>query len=428
MPSSDTSPLVSPKAVSQAHWLWRDYITLLQGPGGLWLIYALAALYSFAFFLTSTVIGLYLTEEFGASDFEAGLVYCAMGVMCALAAIVEGVIPDKYSLRFCLVSAGILLALSFLPMALAPSRWLFEISVLTLFPAGIGLTLTVTKVAVKRFTQPTERSTAYSLLFAAISGAGSFASLAVDLVSSFSESAWTYRSLLFLGMGTALFSSLLAYFIQEEPPQMEGNYWANWGKVVSLDQCRVLFLIVLTLVFVKAGYRQLDATLPRYMRRELGHSAHFGLVMLVRPIILLLAALLCTPLVLCVQSYWLIVAGATISAVSSFILFATGCHYWSILLYVTIMTIGEAIWNPRLYDYAIHKAPAGLEGLFMAISTLPLFLSMVPAGLMAGLLLPTLCPAAGTHCDVVWVVVGVLALVSPVALVVIKMRLKGNVV
>lgn len=426
MPASDTTPLVKP--APQAHWLWRDYPALLQGPAGLWLTLAVTFLFGFVFFLASIVVELYLTEEFGAGDVEAGLVYCAMGVTCTIAVVAEGSFPDKFSLRFCFLLAGALLAVAFLAMAMAPTRWIVELILLTLFPIGIGLTLSVTKVAVKRFTQASERSTAYSLLFVAISGSSAFASLAVDLVSGFTESSWTYRSLLLMGTAISLFAGLLAYFIREESVLIEGNYWETWRKVVALEQFRVLFLVVLALVFVKAGYRQLDATLPRYMRRELGHSAHFGIVMLVHPLVLLLSALFLTPLALCMQAYWLIVLGTAISAASSFILFAAGCEYWSALLYVSVMTIGEAIWNPRLYDYALSKAPVGLEGLFMAISSLPLYLSMFPAGVMASAVLSGLCPAADTHCDAVWVVVGGFTLVTPIALVVIRKQMKGNLV
>ena len=425
MPPNDSSPLISDKT-QPTQSLWGGFKILVKSPIRVWIVFLIAGLYTFCLFLAGIVVELFMGDEFGASDIEVGMVYCGIGFMSTLATIAEGALPDRLGVRLCSILAGALLALALAIMASAPTRWVGELAALTILPMGVGL-IPVTKVAIKRYTGPTERSTAYSVLYLFMSGVPAFASLLVDMVSTaIQEGTWAYRISLFIGVGIALLTCILAYFLKEDQlqqPQSEISYWESWAQVARLESCRLVLLVVLALVFVKAGYRQLDASLPRYMRRELGPTAHFGVVMMAHPIVLVVSALFLTPLVLCVKLFWIILAGAIISALSSFILLS-GCFYWSVTLYVVVITIGESLWNPRMYDYAVSKAPERLEGVFMALATLPLFLSMMPAGMMAALLLPAFCPDANSHCYAMWAVVGSVSLISPIALIVIHKRLK----
>ena len=60
----------------------------------------------------------------------------------------------------------------------------------------------------------------------------------------------------------------------------------------------------------------------------------------------------------------------------------------------------------RRYDYSMSVAPDGKEGLFVALTSAPLFLAMLPTGMISGALLHQYCPAAEDqecakveHCD-----------------------------
>ena len=49
-------------------------------------------------------------------------------------------------------------------------------------------------------------------------------------------------------------------------------------------------------------------------------------------------------------------------------------------MFVATLSLGEAIWSPRWYDYSMSVAPDGREGVFTALSSAPLFLAMLPTG------------------------------------------------
>ena len=78
-------------------------------------------------------------------------------------------------------------------------------------------------------------------------------------------------------------------------------------------------------------------------------------------------------------------------------------------------SVGEAIWSPRLYEYAAAIAPKGQEASYMALSVLPYFFAKFGAGSLSGWLLARYCPEAGPR-DIatLWALVGGMALVTPV--------------
>jgi hypothetical protein len=80
-----------------------------------------------------------------------------------------------------------------------------------------------------------------------------------------------------------------------------------------------------------------------------------------------------------------------------------------------MLSVGEAIWSPRLYEYSAAIAPKGQEASYMALSMLPYFLAKFLVGGSSGWLLKEFCPETGPrHPQVMWFIIGCMALVTPV--------------
>lgn len=416
----------------------KDFAVLRAGPRSLWVMYLIAFLYGFGFFLASIVIVLFLTEDLGVSDLGAGMVYGAMGLTFALAAIMEGSVPDKFGVKICFQLAGVILGVAGVVIGLAPTAFVAIMGLLLIMSTGSGIAIPVTKVGVKKYTHADQRSTAYSLLYVAVHGASAFAAVLVDVLITNTNSVGgfsIYRVIILAGAVLSFSTSIVAFFLQEidveetaerEPinHHQQTEYWDMLRRVAKRFQFKILLIVVLILVFVKAAYRQLDVTFPRYMRREMGDDAHFGLVLAVHPFVLVISAIIFTPLAFILSPYWIMIIGSTISGLSCFILLF-GCTYYTCVLFVVCISLGEGMWNPRLYDYTLSLAPKGMEGTFMALASSPLFLSMIVAGIMSGFLLWGLCPEdGGSGCGIMWLIIGCVALISPVALLVGYRELK----
>ena len=88
---------------------------------------------------------------------------------------------------------------------------------------------------------------------------------------------------------------------------------------------------------------------------------------------------------------------------------------------MVLLSIGEAIWSPRLNDYTVSVSEEGREGTYMALSSAPLFLAKLPVGILSGVLLQKYCPETidegeERHSREMWLIIGLLTASSPILL------------
>ncbi len=93
----------------------------------------------------------------------------------------------------------------------------------------------------------------------------------------------------------------------------------------------------------------------------------------------------------------------------------------SIFLFVVLLSIGEALWSPRIWEYAAAIAPKGQEASYMAMSFLPYFLAKLVVGKLSGVMLARYCPAEGPRDSAtMWLIIGCMAMVTPIGIVVFR--------
>lgn len=210
------------------------------------------------------------------------------------------------------------------------------------------------------------------------------------------------------------------------------------------------FLVFMTLVVgVRMIYYHLFYTFPKYGIRELGEGAPVGRLSGVLNELLILALVpVCGVLTARVSAYRMVTVGSLISAVSVFFIalppawfkpLADGWlgdwigHRWlgvtgpvnplyiTIFLFVALLSVGEAIWSPRLYEYSAAIAPKGQEASYMALSMLPYFLAKFFVGGTSGWLLKECCPETGPrHPEMMWFIIGCMALTTPVGTFILR--------
>ena len=98
--------------------------------------------------------------------------------------------------------------------------------------------------------------------------------------------------------------------------------------------------------------------------------------------------------------------------------------YLSLVIFIAMFSIGEAIWAPRVFQFTAEIAPPEREGSYIALSYLPIFLGQFLAGPMSGLLLASYLPAGATdgYPDhyMVWVWIGLFGALTPLAMLVFR--------
>ena len=204
------------------------------------------------------------------------------------------------------------------------------------------------------------------------------------------------------------------------------------------------FLLFMSLVVgVRMIFYHLSFTFPKYAIRELGDGAPFAhLSGMMNSMMIVVLVPICGALTQKISAYRMVTLGSLISALSVFFIAMPAhwfkpladswagdliVHRWlgvagevnplwiTIFLFIAMLSIGEAFWSPRLYEYAAAIAPKGQEASYMALSLLPYFVAKFTVGLSSGWLLSWYCPAVGPrNSGTMWFIIGCTALVTPV--------------
>ncbi len=139
-------------------------------------------------------------------------------------------------------------------------------------------------------------------------------------------------------------------------------------------------LFVGLLVFVKLIFSHSHFTFPKYALREMGEKFPLGAFQAINPILIIVLVPVATALTRHRSAFNVIVLGAIVSALSPFVLIL-GPAYATILGMIVLLSIGECLWSPRLYEYTAMIAPRGREASYMGMSSLPMFFAKMAVGL-----------------------------------------------
>jgi hypothetical protein len=92
-------------------------------------------------------------------------------------------------------------------------------------------------------------------------------------------------------------------------------------------------------------------------------------------------------------------------------------YYLMTAIYISIFSIGEGFYSPRVYEYAAAIAPKGQEASYGALSYVPFLLGKLLIG-GTGFLLAALCPADGPRNPaMMWLVLALAAAIAPIGLI-----------
>jgi len=144
----------------------------------------------------------------------------------------------------------------------------------------------------------------------------------------------------------------------------KGSPYQIISETIREPNFRRFLLVCLLTLNVRMVFRHLDGTLPKYMIREFGAVTPKGKVYAINPFLIIILVPIITAATTSVDPLIMIHYGTYISALSVFFL-AIWTSIPSCVLFVIALSIGEAIWSPRLYDYTMSVAQEGREGTYM---------------------------------------------------------------
>lgn len=167
-------------------------------------------------------------------------------------------------------------------------------------------------------------------------------------------------------------------------------------------------------------------TLPYYLDRAFQGtlvSQYFEVFSNLNPILIFILTPIIAGLTAKADVYKMMIYGTMVMAIPTFLL-TVGPNLYLFLLYVLMMTIGEAMWSPRFLQWIAEIAPEGKIGLYMGVGQFPWFLDKVFTGFYSGYFLEKYCPKGVAPSEMntgfMWFVYGLIALVTPISLIFAK--------
>jgi len=164
-------------------------------------------------------------------------------------------------------------------------------------------------------------------------------------------------------------------------------------------------------------------TLPYYLDRAFRGSVvseYFEFFSNINPIMIFIFAPLVAGLTARANVYTMMIIGTLVMALPTFLL-VLGPYMLPFLAYVLLMSIGEAMWQPRFLQWIAEVAPPGKTGIYMGIGQFPWFLTKFVTGLYSGYFVATYIPkpetGLPTNTEFMWLIYGVIAMITPVALI-----------
>jgi MFS family permease len=429
---------------------WKE---LKESPKELYLIFVLKFLESYSYFAMIYTLIMFLSDEFKYTDEQAGWAYGLFGMCTSLYGFIfGGFLIDNLGVKFSLCLGCSILLLGRVLLVISTSHFHILIILYTILPIGTCLGIPVMQIAIRRYTTDNSRSIAFSIFYAMMNVAAIFSASSIDFCRRYLEERKVsilgliyfdltpYRTLFVFGVGTTVISLIISLLLKSdivEDDEIDDNSIIDptaeksfVGPIEILKQVTsqrsfwkyVSFIILL--MGVRIVYRHLDATFPKYMIREFGKEIMYGSIIAINPFLIVILLPVFAPLSYQFSAYNQIAFGALLTSLSPFFLLF-GAHLWSSVMFVVILSIGEALWTPRLYEYTIFITEKGREGTYMALASSPMFVATLITGATSGFLLESYCPENGPRQSwKMWMYIGIITLMSPILLYMFKNKIE----
>lgn len=410
-----------------------------------------------AYFGVLGLLALYFNQYVGLNDINAGLMVGFLTAGITFSQLVLGATVDWVGVRKALLIAfGFLLVGRILMSAaplIFPGQGMWSANHLTVMLGvlgviiGYGMYQPAAYTAVKKYTNEKTSAMGYAMLYALMNLGGflpGIISPPVRKTFGINGVFWVFVGLTAVGMMTVAFiitkkankdAIAEAKATSDNPDQLEEDddelkdmttkekmkfYIQNF----PLKDLRFLFFIFI-LIPVQTLFAHNWLTLPQYTSRAFTGIVqdNFEFFVNLNPILIFILTPMVTALTAKKNAYKMMIIGTFIMAAPTFIL-SFGPTFTNLMLYLFIMTVGEAMWQPRFLQWVAEIAPKNMTGIYMGIGQFPWFLTKMVTSLYSGWFLMQYCPAdvpqSEMNTEMLWLIYGFIAMISPIALLLAK--------
>jgi MFS family permease len=426
----------------------QPFVDAARAPRPLWGNNLQYLMEGFLYFGVINYLVIYCVENIGTNELQAGWVVTVLAGGITFSQFLFGGLVDRWGVR-----RGLLIALGLLVVGRAflaaagtlglSTEGAFSPAFMTLMTGigvillGYGLYEPASYSIVRRVTTPKTSAMGFAMLYALMNLGGwlpSFLSPARHAIG-IGGLFWVFTGL------TAVTLLLVAVILDrrtmdtamaaaraergedpqaptERKPAGPGGL-RRWLREHPMADPRFSFFIFV-LIPVQTLFAHNYLTMPLYVKRVYEGSwfgDNFEFIVNLNPLLIFVLVPIVAALTHKKDIYRLMVVGTAIMATPTFLL-AFGPSVPLLITYIFIMTLGEAIWQPRFLQYVAETAPEDKMGAYLGVARLPWFLTKMITGLYAGWFLMHYIPEGGPmHSGAMWFWHGIVAVTTPILLV-----------
>jgi len=430
-----------------------------------WIANSVELLERLAYYAVFIVLVIYLSNVWGFSDIEAGIISGIFSASLYFLPTFAGAFADKIGFRSSIILAFSLLTLGYAGLGLLPTmlesaglvsyemtttfsgledshlRWSIA-PVLVLLVIGGAFIKSVISGTVARETTSENRARGFSIFYMMVN-IGSFTGKTVvdPLRKSLGDEGLVYLNFFAAAM-TLIALIAVFFFYKSVKTEGKGKSFSEIGsalwKVCKNGRLILLIIIISGFWMIQS---QMYATMPKYVIRLIGDGATPGWYANVNPFVVFLCVNFVTTIMKKYTALNSMMVGMFIIPFSALVmsfgnLFGgesiMGMHpvAFMMIIGIAMQALAECFISPRFLEYFSLQSPKGEEGLYLGFSHLHSFFSYLFAFGLSGFLLEKYCPdprgfsspaeyaAATEHAHYIWYVFVGIGLVSAIALII----------
>lgn len=407
--------------------LLKHFLHMNKFSKAFWVANSVELLERLAFYAVFIVITLYLSNVWGFTDIQAGIISGFYSASLYLLPTFAGAIADKIGFRNSILLAFTLLTIGYAGLAILPTmlqsaglvtygmsttftglvgsyqQWSI-IPILVIAAIGGAFIKAVISGTIARETTADNRARGYAVFYMMVNIGAFLGKTVVDpLRKSMGDQGLVYLNYFAAAM-TLLALILVFLFYKSAHTEGQGKKMGelvrSLAKVAMNGRLMILMIIISGFWMIQS---QMYSTMPKYVLRLIGDGATPGWYANVNPLVVFMSVNFVTSFMKNRSAITSMMVGMFIIPLSALVMSLgnqlgadtiLGLHPVAFMMVVGIgmQALAECFISPRYLEYFSLQAPKGEEGLYLGFSHLHSFFSYLFAFGVSGFLLEKYCP------------------------------------
>ena len=392
----------------------RDFGVLRETRAEYWGVQLVNLLDCTAYFAMLTIAAVFLSEDLGMSDQWAGYTITIFTSATSLLLLFSGMYTDWFGIRKSLdLSMGSLLVLrlAMVVVALTPSlpyRGVLAGLIFLLMAPAMAAVQTTFQAATNRFTSKRSRGAGFNLWYLFMNIGAAAAGFSIDIIRRALELPNVH--VFTMGVITAVLCLVVRVTMIRREEQLVGpdevvaeepqdatvvrkRPLQIFRDMIHEPALKQLLVLVALILGVRAVFTYLYLLMPKYWLRTIGPDAAIGTLSAINPIGIVIGLVLFIPLANRFNVFKMLIYGAMVSSIALLPMAVPwtawgtsiqAAHYQMAIACMILLTVGEVIWSPKLYEYTAAIAPKGQEGAYLGMSLIPWFVAKTVVSAISG--------------------------------------------